>query len=114
VGVGERGQAKVISQQQLHFGELPEHGNFLAKCSDAVEFVNQSRQAQAAHADFVFAGVVGDGAGEVAFADAGRSYDEQIELLFDPLQGAQGGDQTLVDAARYTLVEVFKTVILLR
>lgn len=73
MGIAQRGQTKVIDDQQLHLGQLAKQRALLAQRLGAGERFDQARQSQAADADLVLAGVMRKRAGEVALADAGRA-----------------------------------------
>jgi hypothetical protein len=48
------------------------------------EFVDKSWQAEATDEEVSATSGMGEGSGEITFADAGRSGDEDVEMLSDP------------------------------
>lgn len=112
--IGKRGESEVIDDQELGLGEVLEQETFLAQRIGFGEFLDKAWQAQIAHTDLVLAGVMGERAGEIAFANAGGSNDQHIEALFDPTEVGELRQNTFVQAAWSALIDVFEAGVLLR
>ena len=71
--IGERRDTEVVDENQIGFSELAVEGRTLLQEAVASQFVNESGQGEAAYAELGAAGRVRQCAGDVAFADAGRT-----------------------------------------
>jgi hypothetical protein len=63
------------------------------------EFLVEPRRAQVQGAEAGTAGALGEGAGQIALADAGRAGDQQVLAFADPVAASQREDQVAVQAA---------------
>lgn len=113
MGVGERGESEVIDDQKLGFGEVLEQETFLAQCVGLGEFLDEAPEAQIAHTDLVFTRMMSKRASEVTLTNASGSNDQHIEVLIDPTEVGELCQNTLVQAAWRTLIDIFEAGVLL-
>ena len=72
------------------------------------EFVEQLGHALIEHGAIVAAGLVAEGAGQPALADAGRADDDQIVVGLDPVAVDELLEQRAVEAARTAVIDVLE------
>jgi hypothetical protein len=90
---------------------LQERGTLLQR-GVARELIDESGQPEAAHREVRAAGGMRESGGEVAFANAGGTGDQQVKVLLDPGEIGELGEDCRIDAARRARVEVLKTGVL--
>lgn len=90
---GELDQSPVVQHQQVGLGQ---GGGELGVTSIAFgdgQLRQEPRQAQVLSGVAFAASLVRQGAGDPGLADTGGSCNQDIEMLGDPLTGAQAGDE---------------------
>ena len=76
------------------------------------QFLEEPRGADVAHGEAPSAGLIAEGAGEVAFAHAGGSGNDAVFVAAQPVTFSEGLDEGLVQASGFAVVDVFDTGIL--
>ena len=89
LAVLEHGQAPVIEHQDVGAGEAAHQRAVGAVGAGQREFIKEPRQPPVEHAIALAAGLLGEGAGQVGLADAGRAGDEDVLVPGNPLAGGQ-------------------------
>ncbi len=105
---GEWNQAPVIEDEEVGFGE---GGELLGETAVAVrqgEVLQEPRQAVVGDGEAEATGGLGQGAADPRFADPGRTDDQTVQMIAQPLAGGQVLDQGLVQTARGAVVEIFQ------
>lgn len=106
--VGERGEAEVVDDEELRLGQLPIERRALLHCSVAGEFLDEPWEAEATNGEVGAASRVRERRGDEAFADAGGSGDQDIQVLADPAKIGELTELTGIEAAGGTGIEVFE------
>ena len=103
---GERDEAEVIEDEQVDAALGFEPMAEAALGVDGGEFVGEARQAQVADGLLLVDGGLGEGAGEIAFADAGGAEQQEVVVLAQPVEAEQGVPAGFAEAARGAQVDV--------
>lgn len=102
----ERFEAEVVEDEQADLAE-PLHEAWMATVAAGQrELGEQPGDALIENSVVVAAGLVGERAGEPAFADAGRALDDQVLCGGDPVTGDQPLEQRAVQSAGAAVVDV--------
>lgn len=103
---GERGQARVIENQELGFGVVAQQFGITTVGTGQGQLGEQARQADMAGGITETASLLRQGRRHPGFADPGRAGDEVVEALDQPATAEQVLEQGFVRAARGAAVEV--------
>ena len=94
------GQAPVIEDKHIQFGDGPEHAGVTSVTSGQGEGLKEARDAVIDNAAPVTARFVTERAGDPAFAQTCRAGDQKVLMAIDPCAIHEMGQHCSVDAAR--------------
>jgi hypothetical protein len=81
----ERLEPPIVEDQQIDTAEPAQQARMAAVAARESEVIEQPRNALIEHRAIVTAGLVAERGGEPALADAGRTADQEIGMLVDPM-----------------------------
>lgn len=108
----ERVEAEVVEDQQFDFGEGGESFVVGGVGAGGAQNFEQPSGAFITDGEAESAGGISERLGDPAFAGAGRSGDDEILGVENPVTGSERGDEGTVEAARGAGVEVFQRGVL--
>jgi len=108
LAIGQRGEAPVIEDHEVGFGQGGEQLAVGAVGAGKAEVVEQARQTEVADGEAVPAGALPKGAGDVGLAGAGRADEQHGLMLADPLARGEAQQERAVESAGAAEVEVLE------
>ncbi len=102
----EDGQAPVIEDQDVQFGDSLEHTGVTSVPSGEGEGFEEARDAVIDDASPVTACLVAESAGDPAFAEAGLAGDQQVLAPIDPAAFDEMRHDSAIEAARRAAIEI--------
>src|SRR5664280_180900 len=103
----ENRKAPVIEYQELNAAEGFEQAAISAVAASKSERLEQARDTMILDRTIVAAGLVAEGAGNPALAQAGCPCDEQVLIAADPVADDESGEDGAVDTAWRAQIDVF-------
>ena len=103
----ERFEAEVVENEQIGAAEGFDEARMAAVASGERQVLAQLRPAMIEDGAIVAAGFLADGAGQPAFADAGRADQGEIVAGVDPFALGELLEQGAVEASGGAIVDVF-------
>ena len=110
--IAQGGQPEVIEDDDFGLPQLCQKLAVAAIAPGDGEFIQQPRQAQVAHTQPLATGLMGERAGNEAFADTGGARDEAIEMCPQPVPGGEFRHHRFIEAARCTVIDIFQAGVL--
>ena len=102
----ERLEAPIVEDEELDAAEAAHDAGIAAVAARQREIGEQLRDALIEHRAIVAAGLVAEGTGKPALADAGRPAQDQIVVRVDPLAVGELREQAAIEAARGAVIDV--------
>ena len=102
----ERFEAPIVEDEELGAAEAAHDAGIAAVAAGQREIGEQLGDALIEDRAVVAAGLVAEGTGKPAFADAGRPAQDQIVVRVDPLAGGELVEQRAIEAARGSVIDV--------
>jgi hypothetical protein len=103
------GQSPIIEDQQPDAREALEHAGIAPVAAWQAEALQHARHALMEHRAIVATGSLAEGAGNPGLADAGRASDQQILLAFKPFALCKPLEQSTVETAVGTVVDILRS-----
>ena len=103
----ENRQTPIIENEELNAPEGFEHAAISAVAASKSERLEQARDAMILDRTIVAAGLVAEGAGNPALAQAGCPCDEQVLIAADPVADDESGEDGAVDTTWRAQIDVF-------
>jgi len=108
-GVVQRGQAQVIEDKEVRFGEFFHETSITAIGPSQGDLVEELREAEVEGTKAFAAGLLSESTGEEGFADSGGAGDEKVLVFSDPVAGDETEDHRLLDSPRGFVINVLDT-----
>jgi hypothetical protein len=103
----ENRQTPIIENEELNAPEGFEQATIAAVAASKSERLEQARDAMILDRTIVAAGLVAEGTGNPALAQAGCSCDEQVLIAADPVADDESGEDGAVDTTWRAQIDVF-------
>ena len=108
----ENRQPPIIENEELNAPEGFEHAAIAAVAPSQGERLEQARDAMILDRTIVAAGLVAEGTGNPALAQAGCPCDEQVLITADPVAADESGEDGAVDTTWRAQIDVFHACVL--
>lgn len=108
----ERLKSPVIEDQQIDTAEAAQQALMATVAARESEVIEQPRNTLIEHGAVVTAGLVAERRGEPALADAGRTADQQVDVVVDPAALDKLNEQRAIEATRGAVVDVLDACLL--
>src|SRR5664280_2520404 len=106
-GRTENRQTPIIENEELNAPEGFEQATIAAVAASKSERLEQARDAMILDRTIVAAGLVAEGTGNPALAQAGCPCDEQVLIAADPVADDESGEDGAIDTAWRAQIDVF-------
>ena len=106
--IRQRGEAEVIEDQQIRFGDLTQERRLGLQNGVARELIDESGKPEAADTVIGATGGVAHCTGEKAFADTGGSGDDDVEAFADPAKVSDLAKRRPIDPAGSFHIQILK------
>ena len=102
-------RSPIVDNEELDLGDRFQHAGITTVAARKGECREQAVCSMIDCGEIVATGFVAKGAGEIAFADTGRSCDEQVTTLADPVIGGEFLEEASIEATGCSIVDILDT-----
>jgi hypothetical protein len=103
------GEGEIVDDQDIDLGELHEAATEAAVAVSDAQFFQQTTEANVEHGEALTAGLLSERTGEPTLAETGSASGDHRLPSAHPITGSESGDQSGVESAHRTGVEIFET-----